>query len=363
MRQACDMPLPDKQRRLPKVFYLPGGYISHSISGQSYQRQLAELGCLSQTLAEAEVVICHQGLRETVRTQKRIPSLRHKYQVGLLVWETDKLPADGVAACAAMAEIWTPSLYSARAFVRAHPQVYCIPHIIEPPVVATDADRRRVAAWLGTPGAHFNVLTVGTKNDPRKNIEGLRHAMARVRLQIPKARLVLKLAGADSATIDVYTRDTSLRIVGHASPAEMAALYEAVDMFASAHHAEGWGLGLSEAMAHGTLCLAPAYSGNLTFMHDNNAVLVPSRPGLVGQIKSGPDFHQDSTWGHPDPLQLQHGLAHAYALCTSGGKSDLVAQAKRDCRRFSPRRVRCLLRARLEAIAAHLDVSAGRVTL
>jgi len=55
---------------------------------------------------------------------------------------------------------------------------------------------------------------------------------------------------------------------------EMKNLLRCCDCFVSLHRSEGFGRGLSEAMALGKPTIATRYSGNVDFMNDNNSCLV-----------------------------------------------------------------------------------------
>ena len=78
-----------------------------------------------------------------------------------------------------------------------------------------------------------------------------------------------RLRAAAGARANVHVRD------GYVTREEHQALVAACDAFVSLHRAEGYGLHLAEAMAHGKPVVATGYSGNLEFMDDTNSRLVP----------------------------------------------------------------------------------------
>ncbi|MBO4314235.1 MAG: glycosyltransferase, partial [Desulfovibrio sp.] len=64
---------------------------------------------------------------------------------------------------------------------------------------------------------------------------------------------------------------------------EIGALHALCDAYVSAHHAEAWGLPLSEAMSFGNPVIATGYSGNMEFMNEANSFPVPWHPSPVSE--------------------------------------------------------------------------------
>lgn len=112
---------------------------------------------------------------------------------------------------------------------------------------------------------------------------------------------------ADVIVIDRYfTRD------------EVYGLLSVVDSLVSLHRAEGFGLGIAEAMALGIPVIATVWSGNMDFMNSFNALPV-SYVLKPLDIDYGP-YKEGSFWAEPD----QKSAVEAMMLVAS--KSELVEQ-------------------------------------
>jgi glycosyltransferase involved in cell wall biosynthesis len=119
--------------------------------------------------------------------------------------------------------------------------------------------------------------------------------------------------------------------------ADVLGLYAACDAFVSLHRAEGLGLGPLEAMLLGKPVVATAWSGNMDFMDDASAALVPFTftPVLDTQAAYNPlGFSRQQLWAEPDLLaasdlmrRLVEDNAYRGSLAEAGLRR---AQARRD---------------------------------
>ncbi len=131
------------------------------------------------------------------------------------------------------------------------------------------------------------------------------------------ARRVVRQAIGDRPDIVVLDRNFS--------ESQQHALYRSLDAFISLHRSEGYGLGPMEAMANAVPTIATAYSGNLSFMSEENSWLVPWSPGAVpegcGHYPAG------VMWAEPDTdaaarflreIVLHHSSAEVRARAERG---------------------------------------------
>ena len=78
----------------------------------------------------------------------------------------------------------------------------------------------------------------------------------------------------------------------------MQGLIELCDCFVSLHRSEGFGLNLAAAMAAARPTVATGYSGNMTFMDQTSAFLVPYT--LVDIGPNNAPYPADAVWAQPD---------------------------------------------------------------
>jgi glycosyltransferase involved in cell wall biosynthesis len=218
------------------------------------------------------------------------------YRIGYWAWELPDPPMDWVGCDRNVAEIWTPSEFSQASLVQlsANP-IHVVPHHI--PVRAA---RRH------HPGEPFTVLAMADSRSSlsRKNPAGALRAFRSAFGTSPAARLVLKLSGRDDelqvlqASFGDLLAGGNVDVVrGHLDNTELAILYRRADVLLSLHRAEGFGLPMAEAMAHGVPVVATGWSGNLTFMSAADSYLIPYTLVPVDDASS---IYGDSIWAEPD---------------------------------------------------------------
>jgi glycosyltransferase involved in cell wall biosynthesis len=119
------------------------------------------------------------------------------------------------------------------------------------------------------------------------------------------AHLVLKTIGGDEHWEDVER----LRYLASGRPdihivheqvraVEVRAMIELCDCYLSLHRSEGFGLSIAEAMARGRPVVATGWSGNMDFMDERTAHLVPYE--LVPIPDGCAPYSNTGEWAEPD---------------------------------------------------------------
>jgi hypothetical protein len=236
--------------------------------------------------------------------------------------------------------------------------------------VAVEAPRLvpRTRAELGLPEG-FLVLFLLDFNSvlERKNPLGLIEAFARAFPAGSGASLAIKcvnghLHPADEARLRLDARrhpDVHL-IEGYVSAEERDAMIASCDVYASLHRSEGFGLTLAEAMALGRPVVATGWSGNLDFMDDDCAWLVPAQLVAVG-LGNGP-YDPASHWADPD---LDAAAAALWAIRDDPAAAAEKAERGRQriVRDHAPEVVGEAMRARLESLRRKLEATPREAVL
>ena len=243
------------------------------------------------------VYIFHCGAPQTASLISSVlPHAANAYRIAYWAWELPDPPPDWAGCDRNLSEIWTPSLFSRTSLLKlSRLPIAVVPHHI-PLEQARVRDARRP----------FTVLAMADSRSSlsRKNPEGALRAFHAAFGTSSKARLVLKLGGQPDAwqALEQSAGDLlagrNVEIVrGFLDQAAMSELYRACDVFLSLHRAEGFGLPMLEAMAHGVPVVATGWSGNLEFMSVTNSHLVSCSLVPVRDISG---IYAGSRWAEPD---------------------------------------------------------------
>jgi glycosyltransferase involved in cell wall biosynthesis len=225
-----------------------------------------------------------------------LPHVASAWRIGYWAWELPDPPIDWGGCDRMIDEVWTPSSFTRDSLARLvrrrrRPR----PH-----VVSAQSPRQR------DPGAPFTVLAIADSRSSwsRKNPEGALRAFRAAFGDSRDARLLLKLGGREA---ELEALRTQLGEALHAPNVQMlprrldapamADLYRRADVLLSLHRAEGYGLPMNEAMAHGVPVIATGWSGNLQFMTGQDSILLPYR--LV-PVRDASGIYASGIWAEPD---------------------------------------------------------------
>jgi glycosyltransferase involved in cell wall biosynthesis len=151
--------------------------------------------------------------------------------------------------------------------------VEVLPHVVRRPKMGKEdlLWGRELLEKHGAGGAAIFFSILDGLN-PRKDLPALLMAFSRLRRETSRpVKLLLKQYRA-SMPLEEYPDVINLTQMLPAG--RLAALHVLSSAYVSPHHAEGWGLSLSAAMALGKIVIATGYSGNLEFMNPGNSLLL-----------------------------------------------------------------------------------------
>jgi glycosyltransferase involved in cell wall biosynthesis len=258
------------------------------------------------------------------------------------VWETPQLPERFIEGAALVDAVWTCSEFSRQAFL-PYAKTFLLPHVVERPKVS-----REDMAWamerIGIGQARreardiFYFYTIVDTVNPRKNIMALFSAFAAAFPgEEDKVRLVVKQYRAPQ-NLEAFSFVTD--IPEPLSDGQVAALHAVCDAYVSTHHAEAWGLPLSEALSFGNPVIATAYSGNMEFMTAENSFPVSYTLAPVPEVmcRALPElFRRDMAWADIDGAALTRALRRVRFRPLP---QDFRMRAAASVRAFSPSAIR-----------------------
>ena len=241
------------------------------------------------------------------------PGAEPRYVVGSWAWELPRLAHIFEPQLERVDEIWVPSRFTAEAF-RHHTTkpVRVMPIPVEPLI---DLTLSRSDLGLPEEGClflfSFDVNSTMARKNPRAVIQAFEAAFDAVERHGP-VRLVMKTSNLDSSgdlcarLADEVASVGGVLIDGELSRQEMDSLIGLCDIYVSLHRAEGFGMGMAEAMALGRPVIATAYSGNTDFMTAANSAPVRFRlrpitkSDHVEQPSVAPVYEPGQFWAEPD---------------------------------------------------------------
>jgi glycosyltransferase involved in cell wall biosynthesis len=295
-------------------------------------------------IEDADVIILHCLPFQLEAFFQCFPALASKHLIGYCVWETTSLSESFAHSVSQMKEIWTCSEYCRSVFAKYHPNVLRIPHIVQRDTAYSGEDLAVVKGLVSYAEGTSYFLLIASLDDRRKNTEALIAAFCRVADKMPEARLILKIHSGEKPAVlhpGIVYLDRQL------TDGQMNALYSLAFAYVSPHHAEGWGLTLSDAMLFRKPVLATGYSGNLDFMTRDNSLLLGCREEYVHPADQSHLFRPEMKWAYPDEDSLRAQLLWLYEHRGGAALSGMVERAHADIGRFDRSAVQPLILGRL----------------
>ncbi|HEU5125172.1 MAG TPA: glycosyltransferase [Verrucomicrobiae bacterium] len=273
---------------------------------------------------------------------RRDPQAR--YAVGRTTFETDRLPADWVAACNGMDEIWVPGNFNADTFRKAG---VTVPIHIVPQGVDTERFRPGLKPLQIQGRRGFAFLSV-FEWIHRKGWDVLLRAWAEAFRADDDVCLIIRsylpnVTEGSSSTDQIKQRISDFlkkelgRTLDSVAPIivlgeqiaqlDMPRLYASADAFVLPSRGEGWGRPFMEAMACGLPVIGTRWSGQLAFMNDASSLLIDIE-GLenIGNEMEFP-MYRGHQWACPSVNHLKTLLQQVLADPESARKRGQAAAA------------------------------------
>lgn len=288
------------------------------------------------------------------------PNLRN---VGMTVWETDRLPAHWRPLLDRADAVLVPCTHNRDVFVASGTStpVHVVPHVRRHAWNAfTPAELDAARARFALGDARFVFYTINAW-DPRKALPLLLRAFVRafraderVALVVktgpigygppphyaPAPTLTLAQAAVDAAT-DEVDRDapTICMLPYELSGRGVDLLHELGDAYVSLTHGEGWALGMYDAATRGTPVIATGWGGHLDYLGDGWPGAVPWRTGAVPAWPPWkPSYWPSQHWALPD-LDAAGRAMRAIVDESAGARAAAAMIAEDIANRFAEPRV------------------------
>lgn len=311
------------------------------------------------------VTVIHENPQGLAQALPRIPApvLKNKYVVGVWYWELPVFPGEWHWTLDHVDEVWVASHYVRQIFeLYTRRPVMRMPLTVSVPT--TDAGR----SHFGLPDDRFVFMysfstysSVGRKN-PFGVVEAFRQAFGAPRsgpLLVLKSHHLGSAPGLARPLAAAVERVGGVLMDAELTRQQMNDLLNVSDAYVSLHRAEGFGLGMAEAMALGKPVVATGYSGNSDFMTAENSYPVDFalREIVLEDHRYQPGYEHiyapGQIWAEPDVEQAAGFMRAVYENQEEArqkgerARRDMAAQYSREAQAaFIEQRLTAILKGR-----------------
>jgi glycosyltransferase involved in cell wall biosynthesis len=284
-----------------------------------------------------------------------------RYTIAQYYWELPRLKKAFQPALSIADELWAPSRFIQT--ILSNATTISIQHVPPPIHVTPSAEGGR--SVFGLPEKrmvfffNFNATSSYGRKNPEAIVEAFRRAFPNTHADGPllviKSQYLERYPPLYHRLFRLVEDINGVLINKVITRQQMTDLLACADIYVSLHRAEGFGLGMAEAMLLGKPVIATNYSGNTDFMTSVNSypVVFKLREITAEDHHFQPDFETvyevGQVWAEPDIDQAAMWMTHLYEHPTSGLEKG--EQASRDIQqRYDPAMIGELMRQRFEQI-------------
>jgi glycosyltransferase involved in cell wall biosynthesis len=248
-----------------------------------------------------------------------------KYNIGRVIWETDRLPPVFAENCELMDEIWTASEFNKQAIIRSgvSKPVFVIPEAID-----ADIDSKSIKPFKTRADNKYSFYSIFEWTE-RKNPDALLRAYWSEFRQEDNVCLVIKTyidnfsvakrqeitqaIGAIRAALglDYYAPVYLYRDLLQRN--QMYRFHKSFNCFVSTHRGEGWGIPQTEAMLMGKPIISTNVGGVHEYVHNNiDAYLLDYEPVPVLNTRNNQWYLHDQNWANVKVEDVRRAMRNAY---------------------------------------------------
>lgn len=240
------------------------------------------------------------------------------YRIGYWFWELSNFPDEWLNAFDYVDEVWAPTQFIATTLSGLTTK----PVMHMPMAVEFNESRSYSRSDFSLPENDFLFLFSYDFHSftSRKNPEAVLTAFLKAFKGHDdfKVGLVIKTINSEKhqaayiRLLEKISGNKRISVISETLTREkMYGLINVCDSYVSLHRAEGFGLGMAEAMYLGKPVIGTAYSGNMDFMNKDNSLLIPFE--MVDVKQDEYPFWYGQKWANPDIGEAAKAMANLYA--------------------------------------------------
>jgi glycosyltransferase involved in cell wall biosynthesis len=263
-------------------------------------------------------------------------------RVGRTMFETDRIPDGWAERCNAMDEVWVPTEFNRATFAESGVEAGKLRVVgagVDTELFRPDAQPLNIAHLRS-----FNFLSVFDVQ-PRKGSDLLLKAFLSEFKRDDDVALILKLSQHSDPLIDpraqlsyFIEREVGMKLEdcppivvlnGFLSQDDMASLYARADAFVLPTHGEGYGRPLMEALASELPVITTRWSGQLSFLRDQNSYLIDIEGLVPASVEE--EIFAGHLWAQPSVEHLRKLMRDVFSHPQEAkkraqqGRRDMVA--------------------------------------